>query len=627
MTGKYDAGGDTRPLTNTSKGSQGTSVRRSKHAPVNIEDVFNMVSVVTSSNLNPPPSKLVLTPRSAEACLKLGINPEIIKIRDIDSFWEHGVEPAVQRLRHEAYIQRRYDVMKQLRQERKRLINAEMEAANKVEVNGGAVGLTPEQLIKQQEEATSSMIQQELARIAKMQKRQEKELEQMINFEVTRAKIQEEMAEKLAEEKRKEELRKKQQEKRLRLMAEERRLREVQKATQEEIEEQNRRAVARAMHEKEVQLAEEKARKLQMMKKKAIEAEMEKKRLHEEHKRQTERFFQEEQMKLRKRLEDMQSAEKKKQDAILKKAEELAEQQRVKRAIVEKRLVENMQMAKMVEEKRKTDFLEKQEHHDKIRALHLQKQEEERQLHAQEIALQEQRRQMILLQQRREDEKRAEKMLARFEEEEIHVQEVMENQKMEHDILTEKKKLRTQMKLENVERVIRVTEYKRISTLKKLEDVDNRIKSMLQKRKDLVMERRKAAAATRIQKEAIAKVMEEVRSNASKASTLISKALTGKVSLNDLITPTGRSGSANGKRTKKSKSTASLLGLNSTGGPESRNTRSEGSPGGFDLNGSDDMIMFNAAQTAEQEQQQHVYVSPYETQGSSGVKLKSAAKQ
>jgi hypothetical protein len=74
--------------------------------PINLEEVFNQISSVTSSNLNPPPGKVVLTPRSAEACLKLGINPEILKIRDIDSFSESRMDPAVQRIRHEANYQR-----------------------------------------------------------------------------------------------------------------------------------------------------------------------------------------------------------------------------------------------------------------------------------------------------------------------------------------------------------------------------------------------------------------------------------------------------------------------------------------------------------------------------------------
>lgn len=160
-------------------GSASKRKRRNKSVvpPISLEDVFNQVSTVTSSNINPPPGKVVLTPRSAEVCLKLGINPEIIKIRDIDSFWEPGIDPAVQRIRHEAYVQRRYDVMKQCRLERKRMALAEFETATSMKT---VDALTPEMILKQQEEQSSTLIQMELQRIEKMRKRQQKELEQMI---------------------------------------------------------------------------------------------------------------------------------------------------------------------------------------------------------------------------------------------------------------------------------------------------------------------------------------------------------------------------------------------------------------------------------------------------------------
>jgi hypothetical protein len=540
--------------------------------PVSIEDVFNQISIVNASNLNPPPSTVVLTPRSAEACLKLGVNPEIIKVRDIDSFWEHGLDKSVQRMRHEAYIQRRYETMKQLRQERKRIINAEFDAVNTM-TSSNQMGMTPEQLLKQQEEASSTLIQLELQRIQKMQKRQEKELQQMIEFEVNRAKVTEEMNIRLEEGKRKEELRKKQQEKRLKLMAEERRLREAQRATQEEIEEQNRRAVMKDMYEKEVQLAEQAAIKAKEQKRFAREMEVEKKRKHEEHRAQTEAYFQEEEARLRKRLEDMQGAEKKKQDAILAKAAEHAAALKKRRAVIEQRIQRNFQMAKLVEEKRKNDFLSKQEHFEQKRTEHLTKLERERALHSQEVELQEQRRQVILMQQRKEEEKKAQSMLHKFEEEEMHVMEVQEIREKEHQIHNEKKNLRTQMKLENVQRTLRVGEYKRLNTLKKIEDVDNRVKSMLDQRQHLVAERRKAANATRLQKEQIAKVMEEIRANATKANKLITASLSGKVSLDSLLgtgSDNSKSRSRSAEKKKKAKSTGELLGIaNRNGGSHS----------------------------------------------------------
>lgn len=51
-------------------------------------------------------------------------------------------------------------------------------------------------------------------------------------------------------------------------------------------------------------------------------------------------------------------------------------------------------------------------------------------------------------------------------------QQVQEVRQKDQFIAKERKELRTQMKLENVQRVKRMTEYTRMGTLKKIEDSD-----------------------------------------------------------------------------------------------------------------------------------------------------------
>jgi len=57
------------------------------------------------------------------------------------SFWEPGVEPEVQRMRHEAYSQRRHEMMRLCRQERKRLINAEQKVSPQKKISTVSVTL------------------------------------------------------------------------------------------------------------------------------------------------------------------------------------------------------------------------------------------------------------------------------------------------------------------------------------------------------------------------------------------------------------------------------------------------------------------------------------------------------
>lgn len=133
-----------------------------------IEELWESVSRAKSADLNPPPSKIVLTPRSAEACLRHGLNPEILRIRPLDSFDVNGVDPTVQRLRHETYTQRRFEMMRLVRAERKRLITQE---AREAEMASSGVGttatITPQQLIAAQAKQNATFLEQEEAGCAK----------------------------------------------------------------------------------------------------------------------------------------------------------------------------------------------------------------------------------------------------------------------------------------------------------------------------------------------------------------------------------------------------------------------------------------------------------------------------
>lgn len=73
--------------TGGSRGNRNKNGKGAKKPEMNVEEVFASVSNVQASGLNPPPARTVLTPRSAEACLKHGINPEILRIRDLESFY------------------------------------------------------------------------------------------------------------------------------------------------------------------------------------------------------------------------------------------------------------------------------------------------------------------------------------------------------------------------------------------------------------------------------------------------------------------------------------------------------------------------------------------------------------
>ena len=231
----------------------------------NVEELFASVSTIQASGLNPPPQRIILTPRSAESCLKHGINPESLRIRDLDSFRESSIDPAIQRMRHEAYSQRRHEYMKTVRTARKKLYAAEGKpAATSTVVAGGS--------------DNSAMIDIEQRRLQKIQQRQQKEIENMLQFELKMNEVAEEASRKADGDSKREAKMEADKMMRNKQMAEERRVRDLKKKAQEDTEEEQRQRVAYAMFLKDKEQAEAQARKKRLMEIEARAREEERKR-------------------------------------------------------------------------------------------------------------------------------------------------------------------------------------------------------------------------------------------------------------------------------------------------------------------------------------------------------------
>ncbi|OWY91638.1 hypothetical protein PHMEG_00039699 [Phytophthora megakarya] len=213
-----------RPQPNEKVSHKKTKVRKRRGLRAQtIEEVFATLSNARSSGLNPPPERIILTPRSAEACLRCGVNPETLKIRDLDSFYDPDVTTAIQRMRHEAYSLRRHEEMQALRVEKQKLVDA---------ADRGEVDSMPSRLIavsgskraiksstqsrsntdgpsslssggsSSRGKKTSALLQIERQRLEKVRQRQERELGQMLEFEMKMNQLQQEATEKMEREKR-----------------------------------------------------------------------------------------------------------------------------------------------------------------------------------------------------------------------------------------------------------------------------------------------------------------------------------------------------------------------------------------------------------------------------------------
>jgi hypothetical protein len=154
----------------------------SKQRKITIEEVINSVSSLKAHEADKQaPKRPVLTPRSAKACLLCGVDPETVRIRDLDSFWEPNIDPQIQRMRHEAYIKLRSDQIRVVRKEREKLMGKGGGVKVSARFDGGS-GLIDDEAA---EEEKSTLVEIEKRRLEKIKFRQQREIEQMLECVAT----------------------------------------------------------------------------------------------------------------------------------------------------------------------------------------------------------------------------------------------------------------------------------------------------------------------------------------------------------------------------------------------------------------------------------------------------------
>ena len=122
---------------------------------------------------------------------------------------------------------------------------------------------------------------------------------------------------------------------------------------------------------------------------------------------------------------------------------------------------------------------------------------------------------------------------------------------------------------------------------------------MFEQRFSLIEARRQAAAKAKLQKEAITRVMEDVRSSAAKANKVVNLVKSGGVSLEELVGSNSMLSPGKVRKKKdKTKISMELLGMNRGSQSAGAQAEVEGYDAGFAF---------------QNEEEPRRYVSPYET--------------
>ena len=248
-------------------------------------------------NIEPP---LLTSPRSLEACLRQGIEPEELVFRYYDSFFEQGVHEDLQEIRWKHYEKKRLEKLAQAREERQRLIAANWQAPVK-QVNSSMVS----DLNNSDDKDMSSAALKEQRAIESLKARRQQELEQMVTYELKLSQVAEEQQRALELDRQKAAQQQKEAQKRKKQWEELKRAKELQKAKDEVRQERLRKKAAQEEFEREQKRKAEEDAEEALRKQQAREREVQAKEMREEHRRQTIAIIEEQQRQVEIRRQQM----------------------------------------------------------------------------------------------------------------------------------------------------------------------------------------------------------------------------------------------------------------------------------------------------------------------------------
>merc|ERR1719472_372041 len=167
--------------------------------------------MIDLDNIESMPGKALTSPRSLQACQDLFIDPESLTVRDLDYFLDQAKKPisnmalqkqiAEYKLNH--HNEKRREELAQCRQRRNTFI--EQQANSKFALRAAAAeegGRTPKavKLSPVSNSSSSSPPKPKLSQLEILKKRQQREMEMLLGFELEMAKVREEHHRKLDKE-------------------------------------------------------------------------------------------------------------------------------------------------------------------------------------------------------------------------------------------------------------------------------------------------------------------------------------------------------------------------------------------------------------------------------------------
>lgn len=457
-----------------------------------IQDVAERANAGADADPNSAAATALIptSPKSIEACFRLGIDPLELAFRPASAFNKAGESDELKQLRFEHHEQLRQERIKSLIEERKKLLEGGggNEGGSSQHASSGNPGSVDP-------EVTSAMIAKEQHKLEVLKRRQEREIQQMLQYEIARKQLLEKQQKKIdALEARAAELQRQKVEHE-KAWASAQRERELQKLAEEQELEKQAAVQAAERYRREREMQRKEAEEARERKKQAFLREMERREKVEEARRETERILAEQEAEVARRKKAMEErdAERIKRMAV-EAAERTAANAAKKKKAVE-RIAAALEMNASILQQKRTDF-ERKEAASEVRRTQLEAEQ----------------RRMDELKRQAESAKEVERSakyqlaLAREEERKMDIQQRAANKdhmlglvNAERRATNDRKRIERELfdslRRDKVDSIQKMQAYQRQLLLEKIMDENDKTAQLLAQRR-FIQEQRKAANMT-----------------------------------------------------------------------------------------------------------------------------------
>lgn len=444
------------------------------------------------------------SPRSLEACLRAGYDPQELMMKKKNRFKEHGLTEEMIDIKYNQFERKRSEKIAAVVKEREAII-AYQEKFNKYGTKESSFDN------EDPNKNVDHMLELEAKRMENVRRRQEKELQKIVQKEQNMAVLQAKLARAEEEERRK----KKEHEKKIheqKIAADKKKAMRAQEVARKEYEEGERRkelAKKEAAFERKKMKMEEEAH--QQMIREAREREKQREIKMEEHRQKTEALVQA-QIQLAEDSRVKMAEREARVNAQLEQKKEAKRQEILQnRARAAKRIEEALARHHELHEMKKKKFDEAQTEAKKRAKEH-------------EVATKEKLKQQSDARDRK-NRLRYNRLLDSYRGRAQHRQEIIQRRQEKDAVFSKQEALRQEEherrkffndlkksdKQENVERVARMNEFNRLQTMQSIAEADMRYERIQSQKADLMRKHREEVKSSLTRKHAIADAMDLMR--------------------------------------------------------------------------------------------------------------------